>query len=310
MDEFPRTFERILGRPVRQDIVLRERSSFCIGGPARFYFEASTVEELEAAVRLCRAQGMPYYLIGSGTNILFDDAGFRGLILKNACRGVFLGQDGEIEALSGSRLSEVVELAARSGRQGMEFLAGIPGTVGGAVFGNAGAFGWSVGDILKTALLFDLQGREVAVSASDLEFRYRRSKLRDEHAVLLRAVFALSPGGEAEIRARMEANLAQRRRNHPPRETACAGCYFKNPVLADGRKVSAGKILEECGAKSLRAGDAAVSSHHANFIINQGRATAGDVLRLADELKRKVRDRCGYELEEEVIYLRADASMP
>ncbi len=310
MEEFPLVFERIVGRPVRQDVVLRDRSSFCIGGPARFYFEAATPADLKAAIRLCRAEKMPYYLIGSGTNILFDDKGFGGLIIRNACRGVSLGPDGEIEADAGSRLAEVVELAARSGLRGMEFLAGIPGTVGGAVFGNAGAFGRAVGDVLKTAVLFDLLGREITVPAGYFEFRYRRSRLRDEHAVLLRAAFALTPGPEAEIRARMEANLAQRWKNHPPRDVACAGCYFKNPVLADGSKVSAGKILDECGAKTLRSGDAAVSGQHANFIINQGRATAGDVLKLADDLKRRVRERCGYELEEEVIYLRADASMP
>ncbi len=310
MEEFPLIFERIVGRPVRQDVVLRQRSSFCIGGPARFYFEAATPADLEAAIRLCRAEGMPYYLIGSGTNILFDDKGFGGLIIKNACRGISLGPEGIVEAEAGSRLAEVVVFAARSGLQGMEFLAGIPGTVGGAVFGNAGAFGRAVGDILNSAVLFDPEGREITVPTGYFEFRYRRSRLRDEHAVLLRASFALAPGAEEEIRARMEANLAQRWKNHPSRETACAGCYFKNPVLQDGSKVSAGKILEECGAKSRRSGDAAVSDRHANFIINQGRATAEDVLKLADELKRMVRERSGYELEEEVIFLRADASMP
>lgn len=310
MEEFSALFERGIGRPVRQDVVLRRRSSFCIGGPARYYFEAATSADLTAAIRLCRAQGMPYYLIGSGTNILFDDKGFGGLIIKNACRGVSLGPDGVVEAEGGARLAEVVEFAARSGLQGMEFLAGIPGTVGGAVFGNAGAFGRAVGDILATAVLFDPQNREITVPAGYFEFRYRRSRLRDEHAAVLRASFALAPGTEDEIRARMEANLAQRWKNHPSRETACAGCYFKNPVLDDGSKVSAGKILDECGAKTLRSGDAAVSDRHANFIVNQGQATAEDVLKLAEEMKRRVREKSGYELEEEVIFVRADASMP
>lgn len=310
MDTFPAAFERTLGKPLRQDVPLREHSSFCIGGRARYFFEARDLAEITAAIGLCRSLFLPYYLVGSATNILFDDAGFKGLIIRNACATITLGPGGEVEALSGARLSSVVEFAARAGLGGMEFLAGIPGTVGGAVFGNAGAFGRSIGNILKTAVLFDTQGGEITVPADYFRFSYRRSRLRDEHLTLLRAVFMLEPGNEADIRARISENLDQRRKNHPPWNTACAGCYFKNPVLKDGSKVSAGKVLEEAGAKSLRSGGAAVSSYHSNFIVNEGQATAEDVLKLAAELKKRVRERTGYELEEEVIYLPADASMP
>lgn len=310
MEDFPAAFNRAVGRPVRQDVFLREHSSFCIGGAAAFFFEARTRAELRAAVLVSRRQAVPFYLIGSATNILFDDEGFRGLILKNACEGTSLGEASRIDALSGTRLAGVVEFAAGRGLSGMEFLAGIPGTLGGAVFGNAGAFGRAIGDILVSAELLDARGEEISVGPDFFRFSYRRSRLRDEHLVLLRASLALSPGSEAAIRAKMDDYIAQRRAKHPPWETACAGCYFKNPVLPDGSRVSAGKILEEAGAKTLRSGGAAVSARHANFIVNEGGAKAEDVLKLAAALKKCVRERSGYELEEEVVYLPADASMP
>lgn len=310
MDTFPAAFERTIGKTLRQNVVLGEHSSFGIGGKARYFFEAGDLAEIKSAIGLCRSLSLPYYLIGSATNILFDDAGFNGLIIKNACAAITPRPGGEVESLSGTRLSSLVEFAARAGLAGMEFLAGIPGTVGGAVFGNAGAFGRSIGDILTRAVLFDGQGREMTVPAGYFRFSYRRSRLREEHLILLSAVFRLEPGSEAAIRARISENLGQRRRNNPPGNTACAGCYFKNPILKDGSKVSAGKVLEEAGAKTVKSGDASVSSRHGNFIINEGRATAADVLKLAAELKKRVRERFGYELEEEVIYLPADASMP
>jgi UDP-N-acetylmuramate dehydrogenase len=310
MDDFAQALESALNRPVRQDAVLRNYSSFCIGGPARYFVEAFEMAELKAAISLCRSRNMPFYLIGSGTNLLFDDSGYRGLILKNGCRGISLRSDRDIQALSGTRLAEIVEFAAARGLRGMEFLAGIPGTVGGAVFGNAGAFGRAIGEILTEALLLDGQGREAGVPAEYFRFGYRRSRLRTEHQALLSVTLRLVPGEEAAIRALMAEHLGQRLKKHPPPGTACAGCYFKNPVLPDGSKVSAGRILEEAGAKSLKSGDAAVSPRHSNFIVNEGRARSEDVRKLAAELKSRIRERYGYELEEEVIYLPADASMP
>jgi len=310
MDDFPWIFQQSMNKPLLLDVPLRNHSTFRIGGQARYFFEAEALPELVAAIGLCRRRDQPYYLIGGGSNLLFDDAGFQGLIIKNSCRGVTLREEEEIEVLSGNRLSGVVEFAAAKGLEGMEFLAGIPGTLGGAVFGNAGAYGKAIGDLLKEAVLLDRQGEEIEVGADFFQFGYRSSSLRISHTVLLRAVFGLRRGEEAGIRARMEEYIVQRRANHPPAGTACAGCYFKNPVLPDGGKVSAGKVLDESGAKAVRWGDAAVSAKHGNFIVNEGQARAEDVLRLAEALKKRVRERCGYELEEEVIFLPATASMP
>jgi len=310
MPDFPRVFAEALAKPLQRGVSLSGYSSFRIGGRARYFFEARELSELMAAVELCRREKRPYYLIGSGTNLLFDDAGFRGLIIKNSCRGISLRGPGEVEALSGTGLSDVCEFAAKHALQGMEFLAGIPGTVGGAVFGNAGAFGRSISEALSEAVLLDRRGAETAVFPEFFEFGYRRSVLRTNHALLLKVVLRLSAGDEGRIRAQMDEYLSLRQGKHPPRETACAGCYFKNPVLADGSKVAAGQILEGAGAKALKSGGAAVSAQHSNFIVNEGRAKAKDVLRLASKLKDKVRELYGYELEEEVIYLPANASMP
>jgi UDP-N-acetylmuramate dehydrogenase len=311
MADFLELFEAGLGRPLRRDVPLSEMSSFRIGGPADFFFQARSEEELKAAIRLARRHGRRYFVIGGGTNILFDDAGYRGLIIKNAARGLTLVRnEALVESSSGTSLADLVEFAASHGLAGLEYLAGIPGTVGGAVFGNAGAFGRSIGQRLFEAVLFDRADREVCVSREHFAFSYRGSSLRQERFVLLRAAFRLEPGQKEKICSDMDVFLEQRKARQPAWPTACAGCYFKNPERPDGSRVSAGKLLEEAGAAELSSGEAAVSSAHCNFIINRGQAKAGDVLRLAEELKSRVRKRFGLDLEEEVIRLAATDSMP
>jgi UDP-N-acetylmuramate dehydrogenase len=304
--DFAALFERTSGKPLRRDEPLRAHSFFRIGGPADLYFQADALDDLRRIVGQARRMGMRHVVIGGGANILFDDAGFRGLVIQNAAAGIFLAQGaGLIEADSGTSLEAVVEFAAARGLAGMEFLAGIPGTVGGAVYGNAGAFGRATGDILDYALLLAPDGVEVRTAAGDLEFSYRHSALKSRPDILLRAGFRLNPGGEAEIRAKMAGNLTLRARRHPDRGAAYPGSYFKNPVLADGCRQAAGLLLEQAGARGLREGGAAVYSGHCNFIINEGGATARDVRALAAELKRRVWEKSGIALEEEVIFLPA-----
>jgi len=310
MNNFVGLFVSSLGRPPAADVLLSEHSSFQIGGPADFFFEARSPEELKSAVRLARRQGLRHFVIGGGTNILFDDAGYRGLIVKNNARGLaWVEEDALLEALSGTKLADLVDFAAGHGLAGLEFMTGIPGTVGGAVFGNAGAFGRSIGQQLLEAVLFDRSDREVRVGRDLLAFSYRRSSLRQERVVLLKASFRLQPGQEGKIRADMDCFLEQRKARQPAWPAACAGCYFKNPVQLDGSRISAGKLLEEAGARGMSFGDASVSTAHCNFIVNRGQARASDVVGLAEELKRKVRERFGLELEEEVIRLAATDSM-
>lgn len=314
MDEtrdFAARFSAALGRPLRRDVSLAGCSSFRIGGPADFFFEAASETELALAARTAAEAGVSWTVIGDGTNLLVDDEGYRGLVLRNRSEGLKLGGDGRsLEAASGTVLSRVVQYALEQGLRGLEFAAGIPGTTGGAVVGNAGAFGRAAADVLDTVRLLEADGREATVPASELGFAYRHSALKARPAVVLHAVFRLSPGDRAAGAAEIREHLEARRKKHPPWGTACAGSYFKNPRLPDGTRAAAGALLERAGARGMRVGDAAVYEGHCNFIVNLGRAKARDVLDLAEALKAKVRETSGIVLEEEVVRLGAPASRP
>jgi UDP-N-acetylmuramate dehydrogenase len=330
-------FQKYVGKPLFEGILLRDLSNFRIGGPADHFFEARTAADLRAAVRAARESGLPHYVMGGGFNILFDDAGFRGLLIKIALRGMELlweetgagviagavagavpgaeagidsragvrPEGGRIRAAAGEPIGGLLEFGAARGFEGLEFLAGVPGTVGGAVYGNAGAFGRAIGDFLDEALLLGPDGAEFRVGRNFFKFGYRYSMLKAKHDLLLEAVFALKPGNGEAIRAKISEYLALREEKHPPPETAYAGSYFKNPVRPDGTKTSAGYLLEQAGARGMRIGGAAVSACHCNFLINEDNATARDVLALAAELKTRVRAKFGIDLEEEVIFVPA-----
>lgn len=304
-------FLKEVGKPLETSVVLREYSHFRIGGPADYFFEAFTLEELEKAVLAARRYSVSYYVIGAGCNLLFDDEGFRGLIIRNAAKGLGLRKDRtEVEALSGTPLEELVDFCLENSLGGFEFLAGIPGTVGGAVYGNAGALERCIGDFLKDALLLNEKGKEVKVKKDYFAFHYRYSFLKQKHDLLLKAVFILGQGNKDRIREKIEENLKNREKKHPSKDTAYAGSYFKNPIFPDGEKVPAASLMDQVGAKALKVGGAAVSSAHSNFIINQKNATSRDVRTLAEEIKCRVKEKFGITLEEEVIHLPATSSMP
>jgi UDP-N-acetylmuramate dehydrogenase len=305
-DEFPEILTGMTGRSPIRNVPLREYSNFRIGGPADYFFEAGSRDELRAGLQAARECGLSAYVIGGGFNLLFADAGFRGLILRNTARGLSLDPAGpRIRAESGTVLSDLVRFAAESGLEGLEFLAGIPGSVGGAVTGNAGAFGRCTGDFLGEALLLGPENAERRVPSGDLGFSYRHSRLKSGRETVLEAAFDLKPGLPAAIRSKINEHLALRAEKHPPRDMAYAGSYFKNPVLPDGTRKPAGQLLEQVGAKEARVGEAAVYSGHANFLYNAGNATARDVLALAALLKKRVKEAFGIDLEEEVVALPA-----
>ncbi len=304
-----RLFELFVGRPLQSDVSLKEYSTFRIGGKADFFFEAQNLSELRQAIFFALDQSLPFYIIGGGSNILFADEGYRGLIIKNSSKGIsFFPESNEVEAFSGTKLIELVEFCCESGLAGLEFLAGIPGTVGGAIWGNAGAFGRSIGDVVARALILEkYQEREVANDF--FAFGYRTSRLKEKGYFLLSTRFRLERDDPEAIKRRVKEILALRRLKHPPEGTASAGSYFKNIILPDGQKLAAGLLLDQAGVKGLKCGEAMVYPGHANFIINIGQATASDVLKLANEMKSRVKEKFGVELEEEVIYLEATASM-
>jgi UDP-N-acetylmuramate dehydrogenase len=308
---FPRLFEEEVGKPVREGVRLRDFSNFRIGGPADYFFEAASAADLKAAMLVAHGHSVPCYVIGGGFNLLFDDEGFRGLIIKNSVKGVGLAPSRPgLTAFSGTSLDDMVKFATANSLSGFEFLAGIPGTVGGAVYGNAGAFGRSIGEHLEDALLLDKTGKEFRAQREYFAFGYRHSGLKKKHDILLSLQFRLEARDKDEIKLRIEENSAVRAQKHPPKETAYAGSFFKNPVRPDGTKVAAGYLLEQIGARGLSVGGAEVYPGHCNFLINRENAAARDILALAGELKARVKERFGIELEEEVVFLPAVSSEP
>jgi UDP-N-acetylmuramate dehydrogenase len=307
----PRLFQEAVERPLRRRISLRRHSSYRIGGQADYFFAARSLTEVKSCLRFVQERSLPYYIIGSGTNMLFADGGFRGLILKNEVRGINrIRGEGRVVALAGTPLADLVSFALEDGLEGIEFAVGIPGTVGGAVFGNAGAWGLSIGQLLEEALILDEQGRETRVGKDHFEFGYRDSSLKRRHLTVLEAVFRLRKGDKGLIKAKMDENLVKRKSPCPSPKMAYAGSFFKNPVLPDGTRMAAGRLLEKVGAKELKRGGARVYPGHANFILNCGGATAEDIRALARTMKARVKRKFGIELEEEVIYLPAGFSMP
>ncbi|MDD8025578.1 MAG: UDP-N-acetylmuramate dehydrogenase [Acidobacteriota bacterium] len=306
--EFARAYERETGRSPRRDEPMNRHASFRIGGPADLYIETASPSELKAAVGLARAAGVRHRVIGGGFNLLFDDDGYRGLIIRNSARGLAFRTASEtIEAASAAAVDDLTGKAAALGWGGLEFLAGIPGTLGGAIYGNAGAFGRAMCDVLAEARLLTPEGGEIRVGPESLEFAYRHSRLKKSADILLSASLRLAPAPPDRIRAAMDENVALRSRRHPPRATAYPGSFFKNPILPDGCKQAAGFLLEQTGVRGLRVGGASVFQGHCNFIINDAGATARDVLGLAAEMKRRVLEKYGIVLEEEVIFVPASA---
>lgn len=305
---FREAFLEKLGASPSENVPLSAMSSFGIGGPADLFFEASTENELEAAVSLAVAERFPFYVIGGGNNLLFDDAGYRGIIIRNRLEGL-VRQEDRMSVLSGTGLPCVLRDALAASLCGLEFLAGIPGTLGGAIYGNAGAYGWSIGEVLETATILRPGGERKTLSRDELGFGYRDSVLKKTGGIVLSATILCSPGDSVQSDAKIRDILEKRRTKHPPLGTACAGSYFKNSCSATGERIAAGKLLELAGARGLAVGDAAVYDKHCNFIINKGNAKSSDVLALAEQLREKVYKAFGVRLEEEVITLRADASM-
>jgi UDP-N-acetylmuramate dehydrogenase len=291
----------VLGDKLKQNESLALHTYFGIGGAADFFFEAKKIEELFDAVLLAQELKMNYFILGEGSNLLVSDKGFRGMVIRSNCKRVQTNKN-KIMAQSGTKLRDLVNMATANSLSGIEFCAGIPGTVGGAVSGNAGAFGCSLGELLREALVLRKNGEIEIVDREFFEFDYRYSRLKESGDILLSATIQLKKGKKERIKLKIEKNLADRKKRLPRRRNS-AGCFFKNIVTHDGNKVSAGFLLDQVGAKKLDVGDAAVFEKHANVFINRGDAKAKEVKKLARILKDRVKKRFGVELEPEVIFV-------
>ena len=293
---------------------LRLHTTFRIGGPADFYYAARDPETLVTALRTAREIGLPVFLLGGGSNLLVSDEGFRGLVLRNACEDIEF-EDTVAHVGCGADFLELIYACRDRSLAGLEFAAGIPGSVGGAIYGNAGCYGQDIGTITIECTHVTLDGAKLETCpASWYEFTYRDSRLKREPRALLTCLLQFRPGDRAEIDQVIEEKLEIRRVKHPQwRVEPTAGSYFKNlppdwqvPGAKHSpgtRRVPAGQLLDECGCRGLRVGDAMVYAKHANIIVNAGHATAREVLELAEEMKRRVHERFGVTLEEEVMFL-------
>jgi len=279
---------------IRHAEPLAKHTTLRVGGPADVYVEPASEADLAGIVKLCSAGGVPFFVLGRGSNLLVRDGGFRGVIIclvhANFSRIEIEGE--RLHCGAGAKLKNVAVAAKRGGLSGMEFLEGIPGSVGGALRMNAGAMGGQTFDVVESVRLMDFHGnvRELAPKAMAVEYR-SCATLKDH--IGLGAVFKGRPAPRGEIEARMKAFSEKRWTSQPAAPSA--GCMFKNPG-----SIPAGKLVDELGLKGTRVGGAVVSAEHGNFIVNDGTATAREVLELIDLLQRRVQAERGIELQTEV----------
>ncbi len=276
-----------------RDEPMSKHTSLHIGGPADYFVRVTTERDLVGAIAVAREHELPVLILGGGTNMLVADRGVRGVVLQNDWSETSV--DGlTITASSGTPLASVAAVAARSGIGGLEWMATVPGTVGGAVHGNAGAFGAETKDHLVGATLMDLNGDTWTVPNGDLGFAYRTSNLQKTPIVVVSARFRGTPGDRASAVKRIK-EIANERIAKQPLAQPNTGSIFRNP-----QGDHAGRLIESAGLKGATQGGAMVSTKHANFIVNMGDASASDVKALMDRCQREVRERFSVELVPEV----------
>jgi len=280
------------------DEPMSEHTTFEIGGPADFYVIPEDFDEVRDVVAACKDAGVDYFVLGCGSDLLVSDEGYRGVIVAVADGLVGVSvEDDEICCQAGVGLREASEMACELGLSGLEFACGIPGSVGGACFMNAGAYGGCMADVLKEVRVLLPDGSVADVPASELNLGYRKSRIADEGWVVLSATFGLNPGDPQKIRATMD-DLTHQREEKQPLELPSAGSTFKRP---EGH--FAGKLITDAGLKGYQSGGAAVSKKHAGFVVNVGGATASDVHAVIEHVQDEVERQFSVRLEPEVRFL-------
>ena len=289
---------------VRQNEILAQHCSFRTGGPADLFIQVVSADELAETIDILAAYGCETFLLGRGTNLLIGDRGFRGAVVtmcppaggESELSGV-RSEGCLLTAGAGTSLYKIAIAARDAGLAGFEFAAGIPGSLGGAVIMNAGAYGGEMKDVVRSVdVLYPGTGIR-RLSAQELEFGYRTSRVKHEHAIVLGAELELTPGDIDGISSRI-AELARQRREKQPLEFASAGSTFKRP-----EGYFAGKLIQDAGLKGYRVGEAQVSEKHAGFVINRGGASAAQIRQLIEDVQRIVLENSGVKLEREVIFL-------
>ncbi len=283
---------------VRDSEPMSQHTTFAVGGPADLYVVPKTADQVRVAISACRAAQVPCFVLGKGSDLLVSDAGFRGVIiaLGDGLKG--WSADGDrLTFAAGETLEDATAKACELGLSGFEFACGIPGTIGGACFMNAGAYDGQMADVLESVDVIMPDGSYRTIPASELELGYRTSRIRTDGLVVLAATVRLTPGDEEEIQAKMD-DLNQRRADKQPLEYGSAGSTFKRP---EGYFV--GKLVTDAGLKGYQVGGACVSQKHGGFVVNLGGATAADVHAVIEHVQAEVKRLYGVELEPEVRFL-------
>lgn len=277
-------------------------TTFRIGGPAECYVIPSDSEQLRRTIALCMEQEVPYLVIGNGSNLLVSDAGIRGVVIRQA-EGVYrvLGEQNGVtlfRADAGMLFSSFAKAVSRDGYEGMAYATGIPGTIGGAVFMNAGAYGGELKDTLVSVEVLRRDGEIVSLPAEALALSYRHSNVESNGYVVLTATFGLKKCEDIAALSLYVRELTEKRKEKQPLEYPSAGSTFKRP-----EGYFAGKLIDDAGLRGFRIGDAQVSEKHCGFVVNRGNATADEVMRLISAVQRKVYEQFGVMLEPEVRFL-------
>ena len=290
---------------LKHDCEVREREplsahcTFRVGGDCDVFIEVSSAEALKELITLAYEQNVRYFVLGNGSNVLFSDEGYEGVILHIGQRmnRISLLDDGSIYAEAGASLSRVCTFAMENSLTGLEFAYGIPGYVGGAVFMNAGAYGGEIKDVFVSADIITEDGEQLTLDLSDMEMSYRYSKLMINGSIVTSAVFKLQSGDKAQIKAKMDELMGKRKAKQPI-EYPSAGSTFKRP-----EGYYAGALIEQSGLRGYSVGGACVSQKHCGFVINKGGATAKDIRILIKDVQRIVQEKQGVSMEPEVRYI-------
>jgi UDP-N-acetylmuramate dehydrogenase len=305
---------------IQENVPLAPMTSFRIGGPAKFYVEVKSVEELKESLSYAKEKNLDYYVLAGGTNLLISDSGFVGLIIRIKFNEIKVNADGLVEASAGTPLIKVVNFSAENGFTGIESLAGVPGTFGGAVRGNAGAFGTEIGSHIFEVTALNVETLEIEkFKQASSDFSYRLSIFKkDKKLIVVSATLSLENAEVAQCKAKV-MEIVMGRTKKGLQGAKSAGSYFMNPKIEDEKilkdfeqekgvparngVVPAGWIIERAGLKGKTMGGAQVSENHTNYLINTGAGTAENVIMLVSYIKQQVRDQFGVQLVEEVNYL-------
>lgn len=288
--------------PYKEQQKLSNYTTLGIGGEARYFIEVREISDMQRIIRFCKDHSLSYIILGKGSNCLFDDRGFHGAVIANRIDFFERPTEGVFHVGAGYSFSLLGAQTARQGWAGLEFASGIPGSVGGAVYMNAGANGLETCQSLVSVDFIDSEGNFIEIPRTEIEFRYRYSSFHHKPGAIVGATFKLTPSQEAREK---QLTIIQYRTKTQPYGTKSAGCIFRNPSCG-----SAGAMIDQMGLKGTTIGGAQVSPMHANFIVNANGATAQDVLQLIALIQREIKEKKGIELEPEVCYIPYDWSFP